>query len=225
MKNKCSFLFVRPFHAISPTCFHCLPPNFLLLSSHSPFPSVTCSCYLLRRCMEKRKSKDMANRRSLEQRLFRNKYSEIITFEPAAPPIWSHRWLGKGRGALKRRFPTNYKVFSENPPKWNCLSSMHFTASYLLFQIHPSISVPFITCAFLILFSIKLTDVSSHVLVNTRWCKLAYLTVWKQTNVIQHLEILVPSYQGSSTGGLRQYCKGSANYFLQKNVLKNIALR
>ncbi len=124
----------------------------------------------------------------------------------------------EGRGALKRRFPTNYKVFSENPPKWNCLSSMHFTASYLLFQIHPSISVPFITCAFLILFSIKLTDVSSHVLVNTRWCKLAYLTVWKQTNVIQHLEILVPSYQGSSTGGLRQYCKGSANYFLHKNV-------
>lgn len=124
-----------------------------------------------------------------------------------------------GRGALKLCFPTNYKVFSENPPKWNCLSSMHFTASYLLFQIHPSISVPFITCAFLILFSIKLTDVSSHVLVNTRWCKLAYLTVWKQTNLIQHLEILVPSYQGSSTGGLRQYCKGSANYFLQKKYV------
>lgn len=73
-----------------------------------PFPSVTFSHYLLRKCMEKRKSRDTANRRFLEQRLFCNKYSEIITFEPAALPIWSHRWLGRGQGALKLRFPTNY---------------------------------------------------------------------------------------------------------------------
>jgi len=50
--------------------------------------------------MEKRKSRDTANRRSLEQCLFCNKYSEIITFEPALPAIWSNRWLGRGKGAL-----------------------------------------------------------------------------------------------------------------------------
>lgn len=39
-----------------------------------------------------RKSKGSANSQSLEQCLFRNKYSEIITIEPAAPPIRNHQW-------------------------------------------------------------------------------------------------------------------------------------
>lgn len=97
-------IFLSSRFIISLTCFHCFQPNFLLSSSHSPFPSVTISHYLLRKCTEKRKSRDTANRRSLEQHLFCNKYSEIITFEPAPPEIWSHRWLGRGQGALKLQY-------------------------------------------------------------------------------------------------------------------------
>lgn len=35
-RNATAFLFVWPFCAISPTCFHCFQHNFPLLSSHSP---------------------------------------------------------------------------------------------------------------------------------------------------------------------------------------------